>query len=216
MSSPWLSDLIREIQLLGLPSSAAQLPLVLTEGLERLSPPRHEFEDAIGRYLLIRLLAQRGRLSYIGVAGPRTRWAEDLLTARDWQAFKHECLQSLSVTAPETHDERLVHAASSIIQRQIRDVSIASLARTLGCHRRTLERAFRRARNRSLHTHLIEVRPQVAGGLLTQTSLTCNAIAREVGFRSRTTLNLAVRRLTGRTPSQLRQTAADGTAAPQS
>ena len=136
----------------------------------------------------------------------KSGWAANLITAPDWHSFKHECLQTISSrsTVKEPQDESLVRRATEIIQSNVRGVTVVTLASALGCHRRTLERAFRRVRDEWLHHFLMLVRTQVAVELLTQTDWTCEAIARDVGFRSRTTLNVAVKQTTGRTPHQLR------------
>ena len=187
------------------------------QALERLSPPLYPFEEAIGRYLLIRLLAQLGRFSNERLVCLKSEWAEDLITAPDWQSFKQECLESISFRsdAKELHDETLVRRATDVILGNIRDVTVVTLAGTLRCHRRTLERAFRRVRDQSVHDFILRVRTQSAIELLTTTSLKCESIAREVGFRSRTTLNVAVKQMTGRTPRQLRTATVPGKVAKQ-
>jgi AraC-like DNA-binding protein len=213
MESAWLSDLIREIQLIGMSSRPFEPPPSTTmQALERLSPPLYPFEEAIGRYLLLRLLVQLGRFSNERLVCLKSGWAEDLITARDWRSFKQECLQSISagVNTEETPDESLVRRATEVILTNIRSVTVVTLARRLTCHRRTLERAFRRVRNQSVHQFVVRLRTQAAIDLLVKTDLKCEAIARDVGFRSRTTLNAAVKQTTGYTPRQLRASAAAG------
>ena len=213
MYSGWLDDLIRDVQLLGASPKPFDSSLAATlQALERLSPPPHPFEEAIGRHLLIRLLARLGRFSNDRLVCLKSGWAERLITADDWQSFKQECVQSISAesNAEATRDNILVRRATDVIRMNIRDVTVITLARELRCHRRTLERAFRRVQDQSVHHFVVQLRAKAAIELLTTTNLTSESVARNVGFRSRTTLHVVLKQMTGRTPRELRTGSASG------
>jgi AraC-like DNA-binding protein len=130
------------------------------------------------------------------------------LSTVDWHEFSHEFVKLFSDATPYrvSRENTLAHKASEMIRATFRSqISVDSLATQLACHRRTLERTFRRAYGVSVHSFIVEVRTREAVSLLTNTDLKVAAVAIEVGFRSRTSLRTAIVRATGRAPGELRR-----------
>lgn len=86
-------------------------------------------------------------------------------------------------------------------------LSVGDLATTLSCGRRTLERAFRREFGETIHEYMSRLRTEEALRLLMTTDMKTEAIAFQVGFRSRTSLQVHIRRATGLSPAAIREVA---------
>ena len=86
-----------------------------------------------------------------------------------------------------------------------RRFTIGELARAVGVSQRTLSRRIFAAAGISPRMLVQRIRAERARHLLESTSLTVEQVALEVGHRDATQLRRTFRRLTGRTPSQLRR-----------
>jgi AraC-like DNA-binding protein len=214
MRYQWVFAVVRDVQLLAgqLTDTGALSRQSARLLIQQLPAPRSPGEAAILRHLLLQIMKQvtntssspAGRTTGATMCG-RCTWS----TTTNWQTFLNGVVGSL---AAENHDlaspdQRLVESAKQRINREFRHpLSIMSVASDLGCHRRTLERAFRRVSVDTIHAYILRVRTNEAIRLLTTTDLKIEAVALEVGFRSRTSLQNAITKATGGyTPGQLRR-----------
>ncbi len=84
------------------------------------------------------------------------------------------------------------------------NLGVPNVAEEAGVSRRTLERRFFRALNRSVHSEIMRSRLERAKELLLETGLTCQRIAVEAGFGSVKTFNREFGRVEGTTPQGFR------------
>lgn len=84
-------------------------------------------------------------------------------------------------------------------------VNASDLAREVGCSVPVLHRAFSRATGRSMRQYAIQLRVDRAIELLQQTDWKVEAIAREVGWKSKKDLHVALARRVGATPTDVRR-----------
>jgi AraC-like DNA-binding protein len=202
---------VRDVQSLA-GDLAASGPQSLREAaqllIHRLPLPSDPLAHAICRQLIVRVVELVGRLPGSAHDGlcPRCGW----LIASDWQVFLQGASDFITNDCGRLipADKQLVERARQAISDRLREhITVDLLAKQLGCHRRTLERAFRTVSGDSVHSTILRRRTQEAIRLLRCTDLKVEAVAVEVGFRSRTSLRVAVRRATGQTPGQLRRSA---------
>jgi len=94
----------------------------------------------------------------------------------------------------------------SVRQLLLRDeaITVSEVARRLDIHPRWLAHAYRQAAGEGLHETIVRLRCERAAHLLRSTDLPIAAIAADAGFYDQSHLNRSLRRLTGRTPAQIR------------
>jgi AraC family transcriptional regulator len=126
---------------------------------------------------------------------------------------------------PNTSERKLAQATASFLGRAIsqRDrkkppwlatvrqlllqderLTIAELASRLDIHPRWLAHAYRQAAGEGLHETIVRLRCERAAHLLRSTDHAIAEIAADAGFCDQSHLNRSLRRLTGRTPAQIR------------
>jgi AraC-like DNA-binding protein len=111
---------------------------------------------------------------------------------------------------PQDPANRALHAgvaerAWALINERYEDVlSTASIAAHVRCSVSYLTKTFRSSYGMTLGQHLRGVRARAGVELLYRTTLTVEAISRQVGFRAKSNFYAAVRSETGMTPRQLR------------
>lgn len=104
-------------------------------------------------------------------------------------------------------DERLARAARFLRDHYREPFLVDQLARVAGMSRSLLERTYRTAFGLAPWEHVLRLRVRAAEALLLQTRLSLAEIAERTGFGQAEYFSAAFRRLTGRAPSALRQTA---------
>ena len=108
------------------------------------------------------------------------------------------------LTDPHHASARLQPALTYIEQHLARTISVADLARLLGCGDDHCSRLFRRHLGQTPVSYIIARRVQRAGMLMTDTRLGLDAIARRCGFANRQYLSRQFQRHLGVAPSRFR------------
>jgi LacI family transcriptional regulator len=99
-----------------------------------------------------------------------------------------------------------VAAAIRVIRQQACDgIDVEGVAREVAVPRRTLEAAFRRNLNSTIHEQIVRARVERAKRLLVTTDLDMTALAISAGFNSRTRLSISFRKFAGTTPTAYRE-----------
>jgi AraC-like DNA-binding protein len=108
------------------------------------------------------------------------------------------------LTDPHHASARLQPALAYIEQHLARTISVADLAKLLGCGDDHCSRLFRRHLGQTPISYIIARRVQRAGMLMTDTALGLDAIARRCGFANRQYLSRQFQRHLGVAPSRFR------------
>lgn len=173
-----------------------------------VNPDRVEIIPAIG--------ARDARFEQIGLAflselrsgglGGRL-YAESLATLLAVQLVRHQSSAGLPAPSRASSLSRaaLERVTDYVEEHLADDVSLAALAGSVGLSPFHFARLFRESTGLSPHQFVIRRRVERAKLLLATTDAPLSAIARIVGFSSASHLALHVRRLTGATPSDLRE-----------
>ncbi len=211
MRMQWVSAVVRDAQVLageGLPHSLLPHEAVRLF-VQRLTPPTDIVECAILSYLMVQVLA---KLEAPFAKGQDLCKELSHLSLINWSGFQRR-LSTWFASSRQlvSSDAVLVRAARDYIREQIgSSISVSQLSAELHCHKRTLERAFRRTAHQSVHAVVLMLRTLEAIHLLISTDDKIDAIAFEVGIRSRTTLRVAIANATGLSPSELRRVCSSG------
>jgi AraC-like DNA-binding protein len=211
MQSTYITSVVRDIQLLaGREPGDESIRASARDVIQRLIDPVNPVEDALLRQLVLKIVVRMGdsrnRLMIPPDCDSRSfiQW----LLAPQWRDFALGALSSLSIDNPTVPSGamELVRRAAQSVRFQVRgNLNVDVLAKQSFCHRRTLERAFRQVMGSSVHEFIVRERTLEAIRLIKSTDLKLEAVAFEVGFRSRTTLRRAIKATTGLTPAQLRE-----------
>ncbi len=117
----------------------------------------------------------------------------------------------LTITTPtlEFKNKGLTHTQLQQVLDYIhahleRDLSLAELADVINISPTYFASLFKQAIEISPHQYVIQQRVERAKLMLSKTDLTIADIALQVGFSSQSHLNQQFKRLTGRTPKQVR------------
>ncbi|MFP4105653.1 MAG: substrate-binding domain-containing protein [Phycisphaerae bacterium] len=102
-------------------------------------------------------------------------------------------------------DEQLAEAIRFIRKNAARNISVADVAEAATLPRRTLEVRFKKVLGCTPLTGIHQVQIERAKGLLADTDLATEEIARGVGFRGARRLATVFRKLAGQTPSEFRR-----------
>jgi AraC-like DNA-binding protein len=106
-----------------------------------------------------------------------------------------------------THRENLAQRAAAIIRAHLEHpLRIDEIAAEVAAHPSSIRRAFQREYHMSLRDYRRQVRVEYAESLLRFEAAKIEPVALAVGWRSRKDLYLAVRRIRGCTPGDLRRT----------
>jgi LacI family transcriptional regulator len=104
--------------------------------------------------------------------------------------------------------DEIVAAATRVLRANLADPpATPQLARRLGLSRASLERRFKAALGRSIHSQLLRLRLEEARRLLLESSQSMQAVAGACGFGTLSYLTTVMRRECGLTPAQLREAA---------
>lgn len=93
--------------------------------------------------------------------------------------------------------------------------ALSELAALCGVSEGHLARAFKATTGWQIHKYIAHQRIRTAGELLAETNLSCEAIARNLGYSSASYFSTAFRAMTGKSPSQFRRQALAAKAAEQ-
>lgn len=96
--------------------------------------------------------------------------------------------------------------ATEILRTQFRTTwTLDALARRVNSNRTDLERGVRTLTGRTVHDYLTQSRVVAAQHLLRTTIWSCEAVSREVGYRSKTSFYANFRLVLGMTPDEYRR-----------
>ena len=104
-----------------------------------------------------------------------------------------------------TDDPAVRNAVAFIRAHYQEQLSVDQIAETAGCSRRTLERRFRNALDRTVHDELTRQRLKRSRRLLRETDLSVEAISERTGFTDQRRLNLVFKQNFGATPLEFRR-----------
>jgi transcriptional regulator GlxA family with amidase domain len=189
----WLVGLVDACQALArrLPACTLSAGRRLIEAtLARFEPPQTTVEDAVLRGFRVQLVRRRGGAASMAVRRP----AGPLVGAIDV-------------------DDTLLAASSPVVRRAADFIArscdlrltTAIVARECACHGRKLERLFRQELGTSVHAHITKARLRRVAQLLRDPEAKIGPLALDIGFRAKSSLYRAVRKLTGTTPAELRR-----------
>lgn len=225
ISSSWLSDTIRECQaFLGESVSLVPSDLRATAGqfIERLPKARTPLETLIQKGLLLDLAIQFGyaaHKSFHKHAGPTDRSSrrcgfQPASTLDEWprdstrspsEAF-HRWASRFAFELQSAHPQACVHGAEHYLKLHYQEkLAIDALAQQLRCSSTYLQRTFKDVTGFTLREYQSELRLREALRLLDTTDLKIEAIARDVGYRSKKDLYRVVQARVGCTPLEFRK-----------
>ena len=225
ISASWLSDTIRECQaFLGESVSLVPSDLRATAGrfIARLPNPHTPLETLTQKGLLLDLAIQFGYAAHKAFhqhAGPSDRssrrcgfqpaaslgeWPRDS-TRSPSEAF-HRWASRFGFELQTAHPQACVHGAEHYLKQHYRDrLVIDALAQQLRCSPSYLQRTFKDITGFTLRGYQAELRLREVLRLLETSDLKIEAIARDVGFRSKKDLYRVVQERVGCTPLEYRK-----------
>jgi AraC-like DNA-binding protein len=224
--SPWLSDTVRECQSLlneSLDKGPNQLPSTANAFLERLSPPRTPVERLVQRGMLLEVAVQFGHAAHATFHRQHAKtlkaaepcgfipsvtlegWPGDL-TKSPAEAFRRWAGR-YAAAFRAAHRLSLAREAEQYVMQHFRSPIVASdLAKRLDCSTVFLRRTFQELTGRSLLEYQSELRLRTALRLLAETDWKVEAIASDVGYRSKKDLYRMVQTHLHCTPLEYRKT----------
>jgi AraC-like DNA-binding protein len=233
LRSAWLSETVRDCQALlsqSLRVGPNALPAAAGAFVERLAPPRTPVERLVQRGLLLEVALQFGHAVH---ANYHRLYSEDRPAAgacgfvpaatmdgwpRDLPASPAEAFRRWSRRYAEAfrdaHSMSCAREAEAFIKEHYREpIAASALAEQLSCPGTFLRRTFKQLTGRSLLEYQSELRLRAALRLLSESDLKMEAIAYDVGYRSKKDLYRVVQAHLKCTPleyrQQMRGTAAD-------
>jgi AraC-like DNA-binding protein len=225
INASWLSDTIRECQaFLGESVSLVPSDLRDTAGrfIERLPRPHTPLETLTQKGLLLDLAVQFGYAAHKAFhshAGPGDRssrrcgfqpaaslgeWPRDS-TRSPSEAF-HRWASRFGFELQTAHPQACVHGAEFYLKQHYEDrLAVNELAQHLRCSPSYLQRTFKETTGFTLREYQAELRLGEVLRLLEGSDLKIEAIARDVGFRSKKDLYRVVQARVGCTPLEFRK-----------
>ena len=225
LRSTWLSETVRESQALlsqSLHAGPNFLPAMATAFLERLAEPRTPVERLVQRGLLLEVALQFGYAAHTHYhrqhkddrpradacafvpAAAMEGWPRDLADSpadafRRWSRRYAESFRA-------AHPLSCASEAEEFLKQHYREpVAAGTLAEQLSCPGAFLRRSFKQLTGRSLLEYQSELRLRAALRLLSESDLKMEAIAFEVGYRSKKDLYRVVQAHLHCTPLEYRQ-----------
>jgi AraC-like DNA-binding protein len=226
IGAPWLSATIRECQAF-LGQAVSLVPTDLRQSAKefvaRLPKPRSPLEQLTQKGLLLDLALQFGYAAHRAFhrhAGPDERamdrcafqpsatleeWPRDQTSRSPGEAFSRWAAR-FALELQAAHPLASVHSAEHYLKAHFRTrISAADLARRLRCSPTFLQRAFKQSTGLTLREYQAELRLREAIRLLEGSNLKIEAIAGEVGYRSKKDLYRVVQARLGCTPLEVRR-----------
>ncbi len=225
VSTSWLSNTIRECQaFLGESVSLVPSDLRATAGqfIERLPVARTPLETLIQRGMLLDLAIQFGYAAHKAfhkLAGPSDRSSrrcgfQPAATLDEWprdstrspsEAF-HRWASRFAFELQSAHPQACVHGAEHFLKQHYQEkLALDPLAQQLRCSSAYLQRTFKDVTGFTLREYQSELRLREALRLLDTTDLKIEAIAHDVGYRSKKDLYRVVQARVGCTPLEFRK-----------
>ncbi len=230
LRSHWLSETVRESQALlskSLHVGPNYLPAMAVAFLERLAPPVTPVERLVQRGLLLEVAVQFGYAAHttyhrqhgddqppIEACGfiPSAAvdgWPRDQATspAEAFRRWSHRYANSFRATHPLS----CAREAEEYLKQHFRSpVSALNVAERLSCPGAFLRRTFKQLTGTSLLEYQSELRLRAALKLLSESDLKMEAIAGEVGYRSKKDLYRVVQAHLACTPLEYRRSRESG------
>ena len=225
ISASWLSDTIRECQaFLGESISLVPSELRASAGrfIARLPKPSTPLETLTQKGLLLDLAIQFGYAAHQAFhrhAAPSARsarrcafqpaatldeWPRDL-TRSPADAF-HRWAGRFAFELQSAHPQACVHGAEQYLKQHYQDrLAVDALAQHLRCSPTYLQRTFKDVTGFTLREYQSELRLREALRLLESSDLKIEAIAHDVGYRSKKDLYRVVQTRVGCTPLEFRK-----------
>lgn len=223
--SHWLSETVRECQ--GLPSKSLHvgpnhLPAMAAAFLDRLAEPKTPVERLVQRGLLLEVALQFGHAAHTTFhrqhradqpaaetcgflpAAAVEGWPRDLATSPAEAFRRWACRYADAFRAAHPHS--CAREAEEFLKQHFRSgVSASALAERLACPSGFLRRTFKQLTGKSLLEYQSELRLRAALRLLSDSDLKMEAIAGEVGYRSKKDLYRVVQTHLACTPLEYRR-----------
>jgi AraC-like DNA-binding protein len=214
-----LFDLVRECQRFAgessLTTSRTGQASLVRDFVSRLPNPDNAGENLLFRGVLLELVlgwatrihsqfhaTSPAACSFAAVEEMWPYWVNRACCSK--AAFK-ESASAFLTRLDATHPLSPAAKARDIIDlRYDESLRVETLARMSGCHPVRLRALFRREFGLSMREYRTNVRVHRASSLVTRGDVKIEAVAAMVGFRSRRNFYNAFRRVTGRTPSEVR------------
>lgn len=235
LRSAWLAETVRASQALlsqSLEMGPNALPAAADDFVERLAQPRTPVERLVQRGLLLEVALQFGHATHANYhrqhaddqppagtcgfvpAASMEGWPRDL-PASPAEAFRRWS-RRYAEAFREAHPMSCAREAEEFVKRHYNEpIAASTLAERLSCPATFLRRTFKQLTGRSLLEYQSELRLRAALRLLSESDLKMEAIAYEVGYRSKKDLYRVVQAHLHCTPleyrQQMRGTAADRT-----
>lgn len=133
---------------------------------------------------------------------------DDAVSAVEVESLLYElCGAAATMRRDETHEPAWLHAATRWLEEHFREhITVAQAAAEAGIHPIHLARMFRKFRGRGVGEHIARLRIHYVSGRLREAATPLAAIALDAGFTDQAHLTHVCRKLTGKTPAQLRRT----------
>ena len=180
-------------------ASAAMLDMVL----DRLGAARADLLAAADRPFRDPLIADLAvRMEELAVSSPvALPWAFGVLIALALDAARRKLLR---VGNPLLTARRLANVLHAIAARLDQPVTVAELAGIAGMRERGFSAAFRDATGLPVYQFILRKRVDRAVELLGQSGITLAEVAQRSGFTHQAHMTRTLKRLKGRTPTQIR------------
>ena len=230
LRSHWLSETVRESQ--GLLSKSLHigpnyLPAMAIAFLDRLAEPQTPVERLVQRGLLLEVAVQFGHAAHTNYhrqhgndqpsfeacgfipSAAVDGWPRDQATspAEAFRRWSHRYANAFRATHPLS----CAREAEEYLKQHFRSaVSASNISDQLSCPSAFLRRTFKQLTGKSLLEHQLELRLRAALRLLSESELKMEAIAGEVGYRSKKDLYRVVQTHLSCTPLEYRQSRKSG------
>lgn len=221
VGAPWLSDTVRACQAFLGESVSGEVRELLPSTvrfLHRLPVPSTPVEVLTQRGLLLELALQYGHAAHLTFhhhSRPQaTRCAfHPALCVEDWpsdasksaaEAFRRWASR-FALEFQKSHPLTCAKVAKEYLTEHFQErLAVSKLARHCGCSRKHLQNTFKTLTGFSIPQYQAELKITEALRLLAHTNTKIEAVAAEVGYRSKKDLYRAVRERVGCTPLQFR------------
>ena len=225
LRSHWLSETVRECQALqsqSLYTGPNYLPGMAAAFLGRLAQPITPVERLVQRGLLLEVALQFGHAAHtafhrqhpddeptedacgFGTAAALEGWPRDLATSPA-EAFRRWS-RRFAAMFRDAHPLSCAREAEEYLKQHFRSpVSSSNVAEQLSCPTGFLRRTFKQLTGKSLLEYQSELRLRAALRLLSESDLKMEAIAGEVGYRSKKDLYRVVQTHLACTPLEYRR-----------
>ena len=185
-------------------NAANQLGLRIPEELSILSVDNDEFECLFTTPTLSSI-----EIPAVQIGRAAARILQQILEGEDSEKGALlppvQVIERQSTDLVATKDHAVVEAVSFIRANLTEQISVDDIADAVQCSRRTLERRFREALDRTVHDELMRQRLARARRMLQETEVSLEEVARQTGFTDSRRLGLVFRKKFATTPAAFRK-----------